>query len=102
MIAESAEIKFECSQCGQSIAVDSSGAGVRTKCPTCEHPLVIPSVSSLHGRSYGEDAPPAAGRTAFAAETAEISAAELQDLRDELTEAEGVRRAAEKENAGLR
>lgn len=108
MTAESAEIRFECSQCGQSIAVDSSGAGLHTHCPTCENPLVVPSVSSLHGRSYGGEAPPAAGRTAFAEEAAEISAAEVQDLRDELGEArrrgaegEGARVAAEKESAQL-
>ena len=100
MIADSAEIKFECSQCGQSIAVDSSGAGLHTNCPTCENPLVIPEVSSLHGRSYGDDAP-AADRAAFAGEDAAIAAAELLDLRDELTEARRRGDDAERENARL-
>ena len=108
MIADSAEIKFECSQCGQSIAVDSSAAGLHADCPTCQHPLVIPSLSSLHDRSYGEAAAHAGGRTAFAEEAAEVPAAEVQELRDELAEAqrrgdeaEGAVAAAARENARL-
>ena len=108
MTANSAEITFECSQCGQRISVDSSGAGLSAECPTCQHPLVIPTFSSLHDRSYGEAAAHADRRTAFADGTVESSATELQDLRDELAEArqrgDAAGRAhthADKENAQL-
>ena len=87
MTADSAEITFECSQCGQRISVDSSGAGLSAECPTCQHPLVIPTFSSLHDRSYGEAAAHAERRTALTNDAAESSVAELQDLRDELAEA---------------
>ena len=97
MIADSAEIKFECPQCGQSIAVDASGAGVSTNCPTCDYPLVVPSLSSLHDRQYGADAPPSASRTVFAEEDAGVSADEVQELREELAEA--LRRGDEFEHA---
>lgn len=83
MIADSSEIKFECAQCGQSIAVDISGAGVSTNCPTCDFPLVVPSLSSLHDRTYGENAPDSGGRPTYAG----LSADEVQELRDELAEA---------------
>ena len=92
MIAESAEIRFECAQCGQSIAVDISGAGVSTHCPTCEYPLTVPSLQALHDRAYGESAA-LAGRTAFH----EDEAGEMPALRDELAEAQ--RRAEEAEEA---
>lgn len=87
MIADSAEIRFECSQCGQSIAVDSSGAGLHTQCPTCENPLVIPEVSALPEKSYADDAA--------------LAAAELHDLREELTAARHRGEEAERENAQL-
>ena len=98
MIADSSEIKFECAQCGQSIAVDISGAGVSTNCPTCEYPLVVPTLSSLHDRRYGESAPDNAGRTAYAEGEAGLSAGEVQELRDELAEA---RRHAEESAQAL-
>ena len=107
MTADSTDIKFACPQCGQSISVDASGAGLHANCPTCQHPLVIPSRGSLHDRSYGEAAPPA-GRMAFAGEDAAIAAAELQERRAELAavqrrsdESERALAAAEKENARL-
>lgn len=93
MIADSSEIKFECTQCGQSIAVDISGAGLSANCPTCEHPLVVPSPGSLHDREYGESATHLADRAAFAEEDAGLSADEVEELREELAEA--LRRAEE-------
>ncbi len=80
MIADSAEIKFECSQCGQSLSVDSSAAGITTNCPTCESPVVIPQLHSIHDRHYGEAPPMESSREDFAA-------AELLELREELAEA---------------
>ena len=97
MIADSSEIKFECSQCGQSISVDISGAGLSANCPTCEHPLVVPSPGSLHDREYGQCAPHPTDRAAFADEDAGLSADEVGELREELAEA--LRRAEELEQA---
>lgn len=80
MIADSAEIKFECSQCGQSLSVDSSAAGITTNCPTCESPVVIPQLHSIHDRRYGEALPTETGRADFAA-------VEELELRAEVAEA---------------
>lgn len=97
MIADSTEIKFQCSQCGQSISVDSSGAGLSANCPTCDNPLVVPSLSSLHHRQYGESTEAAPDRAAYAGEDTDFSADEAQALREELIEAQ--RRADEAEEA---
>ena len=51
MIAEDADIKFECSRCGQSLAIEKSGAGLTANCPICEHPLTVPTASA---RRFGE------------------------------------------------
>jgi len=45
MIAQDADIKFECSQCGQSLAIEKSGAGLTANCPICDHPLTVPTAS---------------------------------------------------------
>jgi predicted nucleic acid-binding Zn-ribbon protein len=45
MIAEDADIKFECSQCGQSLAIEKSGAGLTANCPICDHPVTVPPTS---------------------------------------------------------
>jgi chromosome segregation ATPase len=42
MIADSADIKFACSQCGQRIVVDKSAAGLQGNCPICEGPVTVP------------------------------------------------------------
>jgi chromosome segregation ATPase len=52
MTAENADIKFECSQCGQSLAVESSAAGVTANCPICEHPITVPAASV---KMFGEN-----------------------------------------------
>jgi len=88
MIADSTEIKFQCSQCGQSISVDSSAVGLSANCPTCDNPLVVPSLSSLHHRQYGEGAEIGHERPAYAVEEPEFSAAEVQELREELMAAQ--------------
>lgn len=49
MIAEETDIHFECSQCGQPISVDRSGAGRAANCPNCSRPLMVPHVSSHTG-----------------------------------------------------
>lgn len=93
MIADSSEIKFECSQCGQSILVDISGAGVHTNCPTCDNPLIVPSPSALHDREYGKSAASSAGRAGFSREDAAHAAAEVRELHE--ARAEALRRGEE-------
>src|ERR1700679_113442 len=41
-IADSADIKFACSQCGQRMVVERSGAGHTADCPVCKHPVTVP------------------------------------------------------------
>jgi len=55
MIAESADIKFACSQCGQRIVVDKSAAGLSGTCPICEGPVVVPHASVIedHPSDHG-------------------------------------------------
>jgi chromosome segregation ATPase len=108
MIADSAEIRFACSQCGQSLLVDSSGAGISLNCPTCDHPVIVPTPGSLHDRHYGESAATAPGRAGYAGESETVSATEAQELREELVEAlrraddfERTLNAARKETAKL-
>lgn len=48
-IADSTDIKFACSQCGQRMIVAKSGAGEKVNCPVCEHPLTVPYVSEFTG-----------------------------------------------------
>jgi hypothetical protein len=37
------DIEFSCSNCGQHISVDESGAGLTAQCPTCSQNLVVPA-----------------------------------------------------------
>lgn len=99
MMADSTDIKFQCSQCGQSISVDSSAAGLSANCPTCDNPLVVPSLGSLHHREYGESAADVPERTAYAEEVeeSEFSAEEVLALREEVARAQ--RRAKDAERA---
>ncbi len=83
MIADSAEIKFACSQCGQSLLVDSSGAGISLNCPTCDNPVIVPTPGSLHDRHYGQGPGVEPGRAGFAEENAALTT----ELREELVEA---------------
>ena len=51
MIADSADIKFACSQCGQRMVVEKSGAGLTADCPFCHAPVTVPHVSSIYDHS---------------------------------------------------
>ena len=108
MIADSTEIKFACSRCGQRLSVDSSGAGMTTACPTCEQPLVVPQLAGLHDRGYGATAKSDSSRSGASAGEETIPASKAQELRDELLEArrrsekwEGALATARQENARL-
>lgn len=48
MIADSADIKFACPQCGQRMVVEKSGAGATADCPFCHAPVTVPHVSSIY------------------------------------------------------
>ena len=48
-----ADIKFECTECGQPIAVDSTAAGRSASCPSCLNQFVVPTVGGLNDRNYG-------------------------------------------------
>ncbi len=81
---------------------------MKTSCPTCEEPLVVPQLASLHDRSYGGDVAEDPLRSAFPAVEETVPASEAQDLRDELAEAQrlvaeqaGALAATRKESARL-
>ncbi len=38
-----AEIQFECTHCGQRLAVEPAAAGQSANCPNCQAPIVVPS-----------------------------------------------------------
>src|SRR5580700_5374026 len=40
-----ADIRFQCPECRQKIAVDDNAAGMQVDCPNCRSSLVIPRVS---------------------------------------------------------
>jgi cytohesin len=39
------DIKFNCPQCGQHLAVDAPGAGLTVACPKCGQSIIVPSVA---------------------------------------------------------
>lgn len=64
LIADSADIKFECSQCGQRMVVERSAAGQKADCPMCSTPITVPVESSIvqvipNGESLAAEAVPA-------------------------------------------
>ena len=59
LIADSADIKFECSQCGQHMVVERSAAGQTADCPICSTPLTVPPLSSAAAEPVNEAAPAA-------------------------------------------
>jgi DNA-directed RNA polymerase subunit RPC12/RpoP len=40
------DIEFQCSNCGQSLSVDASGAGTEIECPACGSTILIPQTST--------------------------------------------------------
>ncbi len=55
MTAHSTDINFACSQCGQRIVVDKSGAGQEADCPICGHPITVPGASGIDDGSHGAE-----------------------------------------------
>ncbi len=77
MIALSADIKFACSQCGQRMVVEKSGAGLTTNCPVCDHKMTVPEVSSLRPNGLRN-------RESFAVETEDDADGSLDVARHEI------------------
>ena len=44
------DIKFNCPQCGQHIAVDATGAGMTVACPQCSLAILVPQPEQLAGQ----------------------------------------------------
>ena len=89
LIADSADITFECSQCGQRMVVERSAAGEKTDCPACSTPLTVPVASSPDVEAPSEETPAAAPAPASKAEesawkTPEQLGAELVEAREEI------------------
>jgi chromosome segregation ATPase len=74
MIADSTDIKFACSQCGQRIVVEKSAAGLDANCPICEAALTVPHFSTVRER----------GTSHADVERAEYIDPDLEETREEL------------------
>jgi hypothetical protein len=48
------DITFSCSNCGQQLSVDESGAGLSLPCPKCGEDLPIPATPTVKGASSPE------------------------------------------------
>ncbi|MGB8167239.1 MAG: hypothetical protein WCF18_07080 [Chthoniobacteraceae bacterium] len=62
MIADSIDIHFECSQCGQHLVVEAAGAGLTANCPICNTIVTVPR-PAMAARVDDRGAPEARGRT---------------------------------------
>lgn len=81
-IADTADIKFACSQCGQRMVVESSAAGLTTDCPVCSSPIEVPHSDSPAEPNLSETVPaPATPPKRSAAHGVE---AELAEARAEI------------------
>jgi chromosome segregation ATPase len=100
MIALSADIKFACSQCGQRMVVEKSGAGLATNCPVCDHEMTVPQFSTpptnalwADQDSYVGESPSRLEERSFDAEEpaaerpAEMPRQEIERLRAQLKKA---------------
>ncbi len=54
LIADSGDIKFECSQCGQRMVVERSAAGFLADCPMCNTPVTVPHIHAPVDLGKGE------------------------------------------------
>ena len=79
-IADTADIRFECSKCGQHLVVEAAGAGVTADCPICNTTVTVPRVGADGRHSLTATIAPAVSRSAFADPLPD-------DLREELIDA---------------
>ena len=47
------DIKFNCANCGQHVAIDEAGAGLSIECPTCRAGLTVPPTAVLSSPGIG-------------------------------------------------
>ncbi len=85
MIADSADIKFACSQCGQRMVVEKSGAGLTAACPICNSPVTVPEFSTYADHiSRGHRPESKTGKTARPEDFADP---DFEETREELFDA---------------
>ncbi len=67
MIADSADIRFECTKCGQHLVVEAAGAGLTADCPICNTSVTVPLPPAQRKarRGDGESSPEGRGRNAL-------------------------------------
>ena len=67
MIADSADIRFECTKCGQHLVVEAAGAGLTADCPICNTSVTVPLPPPQRKarRGDGESSPEGRGRNAL-------------------------------------
>lgn len=88
MIADTTDIKFSCSNCGQHMVVHKSAAGLGANCPICEHPVVVPDASSIRGGDYGgETRAREAGEPESSAKRTSFADPDSEQTRDDLFDA---------------
>jgi predicted nucleic acid-binding Zn-ribbon protein/DNA-directed RNA polymerase subunit RPC12/RpoP len=82
-----AEIKFECSECGQRLSVDAAAAGIEISCPACQSSLSVPHPRAFH--QEGEAFTAEGGENLRGEQQGPHSGADqdLIALRDQLVEA---------------
>ncbi len=64
------DIVFNCPNCEQELAVDSSGAGTDIECPSCGETITIPERSTKVGASVGEEPAASVGASPIATSAA--------------------------------
>lgn len=89
LIADSTDIKFACSQCGQRMVVEKSAAGLRADCPMCGSPVTVPHThppadATRSDAPVAEQVAPAQSRREPGRESAAQVAAELESAREEI------------------
>ena len=86
LIADSADIKFECSQCGQRMVVERSAAGLMADCPMCSTPVTVPHIPTL--ADSGKDEAPTVEQTPPVRTKREPGRVSATQLEAELAEAQ--------------
>ena len=67
MTADSADIRFECTKCGQHLVVEAAGAGLTADCPICNTSVTVPLPPAQRKarRADGENSPEGRVRNAL-------------------------------------
>jgi predicted nucleic acid-binding Zn-ribbon protein len=89
MIAEFADIRFKCTECGQHLVVESAGVGLTADCPICNTTVTVPKRSSRPAASEPELARSNDAHESFSpgASLSPYADPREDELRDELIDA---------------